>query len=188
MVSSPINPPVGGSGVDDTRSRAVTVSADVASVPGQASVGSQAALNLAILESTQVSLGAGNEPLALVLKAAIDGINERLQPTLGSNALEEGLDSGVDISPEATAARIVRQSTGFFAAFQQQNQQLDPEQQLDRFLEVIGGGIEQGFKEAREILDGLQVLEGEVEQNIDLTFNLVQSGLENFKRSVGGGQ
>jgi hypothetical protein len=140
--------------------------------------------NRAILESQQLSLGSKNEPLSLLLKAALESINERLEPTLGENAIETSVENGVDVSPEATAQRIVSQSTAFFAAFQEQNSDLDEQEQLDKFLEVIGGGIDTGFSEARDILDGLGVLDqGDIAANIDKTYELVQSGLEAFRDS-----
>ncbi|MBT5370276.1 MAG: DUF5610 domain-containing protein, partial [Gammaproteobacteria bacterium] len=48
---------------------------------------------------------------------------------------------------------------------------------------IIGGGIDQGFAEAREILDGLSVLEGDIATNIDATYDLVQEGLQAFIES-----
>jgi hypothetical protein len=138
--------------------------------------------NLAILESHQnLSLSAKNEPLSLILKAALEGINEQLKPFLGDNAIETTVANKVDVSPEATADRIVSQSTAFFSAFQKQNNNLSFDQQLEKFIAVIGGGIDQGFKEARGILDGLQVLKGEIADNIDKTYELVQSGLAAFR-------
>ncbi|MEE8057257.1 MAG: DUF5610 domain-containing protein [Pseudomonadales bacterium] len=139
-------------------------------------------LNRAILESQQqLSLSAKNEPLSLILKAAIEGINEQLEPVFGENAIESAAENNLDVSPEATAARIVSQSTGFFAAFQQQNVDLGFEQQLEKFLDVIGGGIDKGFAEARNILDSLKVLAGDIAENIDRTYELVQSGLADFR-------
>ncbi|WP_292746763.1 DUF5610 domain-containing protein, partial [Methylophaga sp. UBA3191] len=38
----------------------------------------------------------------------------------------------------------------------------------------------QGFKEARDILGGLKVLEGDIAGNIDKTYDLVQQGLQSF--------
>ncbi|MFA7554898.1 MAG: DUF5610 domain-containing protein [Spongiibacteraceae bacterium] len=139
--------------------------------------------NLAILESQQqVSLGVKNEPLALLFKAAIESINAKLEPSLGSNAIEVGYEAGVDISPQATADRIVNQSTSFFAAFRQQHGELDFESALNQFTDVIKSGIDRGFEEARDILDGLKVLEGDIAANIDQTFELVQSGLSSFRQ------
>jgi hypothetical protein len=51
---------------------------------------------------------------------------------------------------------------------------------LNDFIELIGGGIDKGFAEARQILDGLKVLEGDIASNIDKTYELVQVGLKAF--------
>jgi len=138
--------------------------------------------NASVLQANyEVSLGAKNEPQALIYKTAIDAINKELEADLGENAIERGAEQGIDVSPEATANRIVTLSTNLFELYKQNNPELEPGEQLDRFLEVIGSGIDQGFGEAREILDGLRVLEGEVAENIDKTYNLVQEGLEAFR-------
>ncbi len=42
------------------------------------------------------------------------------------------------------------------------------------------GGIDQGFSEARDVLGGLKVLEGEIADNIDKTYEIIQKGLEDF--------
>ena len=104
-----------------------------------------------------------------------------MAPYLGEDSLSVTLDNNTDVSPEATASRIVSQSTAFFGAFQNSNDTLGFEQQLEKFLQVIGGGIDQGFSEARDILDSLQVLEGDVASNINKTYDLVQAGLASFK-------
>jgi len=139
--------------------------------------------NVAILQAHQdVSIGIKSEPLALVYQTAIDSINKELEPELGENSIQRGYDSGIDVTPEATADRIVSFSTGLFSLYQQQHPKLSEQEQLDRFLDVIGGGIDQGFGEAREILDGLGVLEGDIEDNIDKTYDLVQEGLAAFRQ------
>lgn len=138
-------------------------------------------LNSAILQSSlEVSMSAGNESLALLYKAAIEGINEFLAPELGPNAIQNAYDSGLDVSPEATADRIVSMSTAFFSSYHEQHPELSEEQAAQKFAEIIGGGIEQGFAEAREILQGLKVLEGDIASNIDKTYDLVQEGLKVF--------
>jgi len=141
-------------------------------------------LNISIVQATiNVSVSSGNEPLALLLKSAIEGINDALQATHGDNAIQAAYDSGLDVSPEATAERIVSLSTAFFSSYQQQHPELSQEEAVSAFVDVISGGIDQGFAEAREILDGLQVLEGDIASNIDKTYDLVQSGLASFLES-----
>ncbi len=139
------------------------------------------ASDVAILQaSLEVNLSAGNQPMALLFKSAIEGINEALEETMGSNAIQNAYESGIDVSPEATADRIVSMSTAFFAAYQEQHPELGIDEALDSFVSLISGGIDQGFNEAREILDGLQVLNGEIASNIDKTYTLVQEGLKSF--------
>lgn len=145
------------------------------------------AQNRAILEaSLEVSISSGNESMSLLFKAAIEKINEVLAPDLGPRPLDAAVESGLDVSPEATADRIVSLTTGLFARYQDANPELQGAALVDRFVSVISGGIEQGFTEAREILDGLGVLEGDIATNIDLTFDLVMEKLEQFRLDNGG--
>ncbi len=143
------------------------------------------ALNASILESTEVKLSARDEPLALTLRAIIDELNAALEPDLGPNAIDAAVESGLDVSPEATAERIVSLSTAFFPAFQDSNPDESGEEVLAHFIDVIRGGIEQGFTEARDILQGLAVLEGSIASNIDLTYSLVQEKLDAFQQRSG---
>jgi len=137
-------------------------------------------LNAAILESAiNVSAAAGS-PQGLVLKAALEGINDALQATMGDNAIQNTYDSGLDISPEATAERIVSLSTAFFSSYQEQHPELSQQEAVTKFTALISGGIDTGFSEARDILGGLNVLEGDIATNIDSTYELVQEKLEAF--------
>ncbi|UUZ55674.1 DUF5610 domain-containing protein [Massilia sp. H-1] len=63
--------------------------------------------------------GLSNDPLALLLRSAIEGVNEALAPTLGKDAIQNAAATQ-DNSPEATAGRIVQLSTAFYDAFRQQ--------------------------------------------------------------------
>jgi hypothetical protein len=136
-------------------------------------------LNAAILQaSLNVSLSSQNDPLALVYKSAITGINEALQADFGDNAVQNA--AAQDNSAEATASRIVSLSTGFFEAFKQQNPGMDNDAALEKFMSTISGGMEKGFTEARDILKGLNVLQGDIAGNIDKTYALVQKGYADF--------
>ena len=116
----------------------------------------------------------------MLLKTAIDGINEALQADLGDNAIQRAVETGIDVSPEATADRIVQMSTAFFSAYLTGREKIPPEDALQSFMAIIRGGIDQGFTEARDILSGLQVLAGDIASNIDKTYDLVQQGLQAF--------
>lgn len=137
--------------------------------------------NTAIVRAQmEVSLTMGNEPMALLYKTALDAINEALDPTQETKPIQTAYDNQVDVSPEGTASRIVSLATGFYQAFQQQNPELGEEESLDNFMTVIRGGIDQGFKDAREILESLSVLDGKIASDIDSTYDLVQEGLTHF--------
>jgi hypothetical protein len=136
-------------------------------------------LNAAIMQSA-VDVSAANNSLSLVFKTALAGINDALQETLGDNAIQNAYDSGLDVSAEATAERIVSLSTAFFGSYQEQNPDLSEDEALTKFTDIISSGINTGFAEARDILTALSVLEGDIADNIDLTYNLVQDKLTTF--------
>jgi len=94
--------------------------------------------------------------------------------------IQVAYESGTDFSSEATAERIVSFSTQFLGAYQMQHPELDKQQALTSYIEVISAGIEQGFSEAIGVLEGLNVLEGDIEGNIDKTYQLVQDGIQGF--------
>lgn len=136
-------------------------------------------LNASIMQaSLNVSIGSENEPLALLYKTAITNINEALKGQYGEDAIQNAASQ--DNSAEATASRIVSLSTGFFDAFKKQNPDLDDDTALTKFMDTISGGMEKGFKEARDILGGLKVLKGDIAGNIDKTYELVQKGYADF--------
>ncbi|MET0268221.1 MAG: DUF5610 domain-containing protein [Duganella sp.] len=139
----------------------------------------QSQLNASIVQaSLTVSLKSANDPMSMVLKTALTGINEALKDDFGDNAIQNA--AAQDNTPEATASRIVSLSTAFYEAYRQRNPGQDEESALNSFMETIGKGMEQGFKEARGILEGLKVLNGELAANIDKTYGLVQQGFADF--------
>ncbi len=69
------------------------------------------------------------------------------------------------------ADRIVQFSTAFFARYHANHSDLSTEEALGSFTTVIGGEIDKGFKEARAILNSLNVLkEGNIASNINATY------------------
>lgn len=141
-------------------------------------------MNQAILSAQEdVSLKSGDQSMNLLYRAAIEAINKELAPSMGENAIQTAYDNGVDTSPEATADRIVSFATQFFSVHQQQNSNMSFDEQLDSFMTIIGGAIDNGFKEARDILSGLKVLQGDIADGVDKTYGLVQEGLQAFRDS-----
>lgn len=146
--------------------------------------GQQTTRNAQILEaSLQVSIQSGNKGMELLYRSAIDHINELLAPELGPNALQNAAKQ--DNSAEATAGRIVSQSTAFFHAYAAQHTNKDPEIVARDFIELIRGGFEKGYGEAKDILEGLGVLgEGSsIGKDIAKTYELVQKGYDDFLKA-----
>jgi len=139
-----------------------------------------AQLNAAIVQaSIDVSISAKNEPLTLLLKTAINGINDLLKPTFGENAIQNA--STQDNTPGGTAGRIVSLSTGFYEAFKKQHPGENEADVLSKFMDTIRSGFEQGYKEASNILQGMGVLSGDIASNIDKTHALVVQGYADFE-------
>lgn len=138
---------------------------------------------------------ASESSLKITYQAAIETLNEKLKAEFG---LEAGAEDPIskqalkaqggmeNWTPENTAQRIVEGSTAFLAGFQTAHPELEGEELMDRFMDVVGGGISQGFDEAKGILGDLDVLEGDIADNIESTFSLVQEGLQNFRNQYLG--
>lgn len=149
-------------------------------------VAARAELNASIIQSSiDVSISSKNEPLALLLKSVISGINDLLKPEFGENAIQNAV--GQDNTPEGTAGRIVSLSTGFFEAFKANHAGEDEAEVLKNFMATIRSGFEQGFKEASDILKGMNVLNGDIAGNIDKTYALVQKGFADFEAAFAKG-
>ena len=131
--------------------------------------------------------------LKITYQAAIEKINEILMAEMPTPTGEEPTtkpiseealkaQGGMEYwTPENTAKRIVGGATAFFAGFQKAHPELEGEALMNRFMEVGGGGLNQGFEEARNILDDLGVLKDDIANNIDQTFDLVQSGMQDYQ-------
>ena len=57
---------------------------------------------------------------------------------------------------------------------------MDFDEQVSSFMLKIGDAIDQGFKEASDILSGLKVLEGDIAAGVDQTYELIQQKLAQF--------
>jgi len=142
--------------------------------------GAKTQQDVAILQaSLDVSIQSKNQPLALLLKSAINGINELLKPEFGDNAIQAAASQ--DNTPTGTAGRIVSLSTGFYEAFKRQHSGEDANDVLTQFMTTILSGFEKGAQEAQEILKGMGVLNGDIASNIDKTIELVKQGYADFE-------
>ncbi|MCG6201735.1 DUF5610 domain-containing protein [Psychromonas antarctica] len=138
-------------------------------------------LNASILESAiKFNETIAGQPQSLLLKTALQGINDALKEMGVETTAEDAYQSAIDFSPEATAERIVSFSTQFLGSYREQHPDMGEQESLTAFVDIISQGIDQGFGEARDILGGLKVLEGDIGDNISKTYELVQQGLHAF--------
>ena len=143
-------------------------------------------LNAAILEgaieqTNQSTNSIKMQPLSLLLKTALQGINDALKEIEPTYSLQESYQSETDFSPEAVADRIVSFSTNFFSAYQQQHPELGEQEARDTFSALMLAGVEEGVGEAKDILQALSVLEGDVEEDINKTMEFILQGFEKFR-------
>ncbi len=160
-------------------SKAISTDSKVANQGEVTAARAKLQLNVSIMEaSATISIGVGGNPQALLYKSAITSINEALRAELGENAVQNAARQ--DNSPQATADRIVSLASGFYEVFRRQNPQMEDDAALQKFMDAVKGGVEQGFKEARDILKGLNALGGDVAADIDKTYEFVIKGFDGF--------
>jgi hypothetical protein len=132
----------------------------------------------------EVSLKDGPSVMSLLFRTAIEEINKHMPATSKNNTIQNAYENNVDVSPKATAERIFTGATAFFNAYKEQNTDLSESEALTKFMGVIRGGINTGFGEARDILESLSVLEDKIASDIDLTYDYVQTGLDEFNQKI----
>ena len=89
-------------------------------------------------------------------------------------------DASFDITPEATANRIVDVALLSFSQFQENHTDLSEEDVRTEFVEFIGKAIGKGVEEARDILTGLNALTEEVDAYISTTVDIINQRLQEF--------
>lgn len=90
---------------------------------------------------------------------------------------------GDPFSPEATADRIVNFAVSFFPMFAADNPDLTHEEQVEAYREMVEGAIDEGFKDAMEILGSLP---NDISANIEQTRSLVDEKLDAFFNHLAG--
>ncbi len=143
--------------------------------------------NLGRPESEFVNFSAKNNPTALILQSAMDKINEQFVPHLDQGALQQAVDSGQDMSPKATAERILSFATILIGRAEADQTELPIKEQRSReqLFQNIQTGVENGFEQARTILEGMQALDGKVKDSVNSTYEFVQQGLRDLAVALG---
>lgn len=132
-------------------------------------------------DAASVSLDFGSiyKSLSVGTKELIDKINAAL-----GNSLPGGVQSlkPEDVTPDATATKIVQGIAGLFDTFAKQNPDLSAEDLLSKFMEQARKGVEQGFGDAVSTLDNLGAFQFDgVRGGIDQTKQLIEEKLKAFE-------
>lgn len=119
-------------------------------------------------------------------------------PSAGTGVLANRLAERLGVSPSSlqapaeqfTPARVAERVLGFIEQRLQREAADGADQEmLQGLLQQAREGIEQGFAEARKILDGLGVLQGKIATDIDETYARLQDGLQGLQaRTLPAGQ
>ncbi len=120
-----------------------------------------------------------SKSLSIKAQKIVEKLNELLKADL-----PDGLQSlkPQDVTPEATAERIVQGATAFFQIFADQNPELSGEELLNKFMETIRSGIKQGYEEAFGILQGLGAFEIDgVKEGVEETMRLIEEKLVQYE-------
>lgn len=110
-------------------------------------------------------------------------LNREIADKLEKYFEEEGIElkglEADDFTPEKVSERIL----GFVSGHILSENDNDKQNEL---MAQARKGIEQGFAEARDILESLNALNGKVKEDADSTYDLIQQGLDRLDKEVNG--
>jgi len=135
------------------------------------------------INASSMQLSVKNDPTALILQSAMEKINAQFAPHIGDGALKKAIESGQDLSPKGTAESILSFATQLIGRAEADQADLPLEQQRSRaqLFQNIQTGVKAGFTQARDILEGMQALNGKIQTTVDDTYALVQQGLNKLE-------
>lgn len=105
-------------------------------------------------------------------------------------------NAAIDTGPEATAGRIADFAMSFFPAYAKQHPDMSYEEQVDSYQKMVEGAVDEGFKEAMQILgalpkevaEGIQQTRDLVDQKLTSIFDHMKgNGAEEAKTAMGNG-
>lgn len=113
-------------------------------------------------------------------KSIIDKLNELLKAKV-PNGIQSL--SPEEVTPEATADRLVKQFSNLFEIYKKNNPELD-EEKFNEFFEKVRQGVQAGYDDAFETLKALGAFEFEgVQAGVEKTKVLIESKLKEFEKA-----
>ena len=130
-------------------------------------------------DSSSVNFQDLYKSLTITAKEIVDKINEKL-----GASLPDGVQSlkPEDVTPEATADRIVKGVVGLYSIYAKQNKGLEGEDLLISFIDTVKSGIDSGYSDAIGILENLGAFQYDgVREGLAKTRSLIDEKLAKFE-------
>lgn len=141
------------------------------------------------IDTVDTSLSGLYAGLTGTTKSIIDKLNELLKAKLpnGIQSLKPE-----EVTPEATAERIVKGIAGLFSAYSKSNPDLSNEEIIEKFMNAARSGVQAGYDDAFDTLKGLGAfdidgVQGGVEQTKILLETKLKELEEQIKKQLGVG-
>ena len=138
------------------------------------------------VDSVEISLTANMTVEAangIVMDSLVEQINKAIQEAGIDLTVEEAKTSGMDLSPESTARRIVEFAAGFLEGYESGRDHNPARVRISGFMSLIREAIQEGFHQARDFLEGITKLSETIDQNINRTFELANQYMDEFHQT-----
>ena len=136
-------------------------------------------LGRAAAGSAELALAAG-DARSFSAQLIVERISVRMTSVTQTAPPTQEVFSPSDFSSEATAQRIFTFSISLFGVYQSQNSDESTESALASFEQLVRDAIDEGFGEARGILDELGRLDEEIAEFMDATYSILDRLLDEF--------
>lgn len=125
----------------------------------------------------------GDEIESQAAKSPQQLLNQQILATLNGHLKSAGVPLIQTLDPsEFTPEKVADRIMGFIGtAINMARANGASEEKLQQMMVQARKGVEQGFNEAREILTGLGVFEGQIKENANRTYDLLQQGLDRLE-------
>jgi len=111
---------------------------------------------------------------------------DKVREMFSEYGIEQPDYAGVDFSPQATAQRIFGFASGMMSVYADQHPELSGDELIDSFESTIRGAVDEGYGEAIEILQGMQMSD-EVLSTAEETKSILDGLFDDFFSDLRGG-
>ena len=130
-------------------------------------------------DTSETGINSVFKGLSITAQNVVDKINELLKAKLpnGVQSLKPE-----DVTPEATATKIVTGVTSLFEGYAKSHPELSGEELLTSFMDKVRSGVQQGYDDAVQTLEGLGAFEFDgVRDGVEETRGLIEEKLQAFE-------